>query len=295
MNKIREMLPHLPALAAFVQTGQVTAAADVLGLPQPQISRSISRLEQLTGLELKSRQGRGVTPTRAAIELGSVTSQFLQQLTETLGGLASELHGTVSLSFQHSLGESLIPHLVKTFLEAHPSVGFTLTQGSRDECTAAVESGRSDIAFVAGVPDSLIFRSTVLYTEELVLAVPHDHELANHPEVTSGDIAGQDFIALRHGLGLRRTTDSLLGSWGIAPHVTFEGQEIGTVLGLVAAGLGIAIVPRRRYAHAVTLVPFTHKDALRQIIMATAKERLISAQSALFAEHAGSTAARIAG
>lgn len=284
MSDLSDLLPHLRVLAAFSETGQVTSTAELLGVPQPQVSRSLARVEDLTGLTLRQRDGRTVTPSRAALELGATAAKVLEQLEVTLRDLKNELRGHVSIAFQHSLGETLVPAAIRNYLLEQPGVDFGLVQGSRNDCISALESGRVDVAFIAVNPDSLTLNTTHIYTEELVLAVPEGHPLAERTEVTSGDLTHESLIAMKHGLGLRSTVDSLLEHWGIAPQVAFEGQEISTLLGLVAANLGVAIVPRRNYSLPVTLIPFKNRDATRAIVMITARGRALSLPARLFVE-----------
>jgi DNA-binding transcriptional LysR family regulator len=284
MDNLQALLPHLPILAAFAEMGQVTGAAEILAVPQPQVSRSLARAEEITGLTLKQRHGREVRPTKDAIRLGEAAKATLTNLENTLNDLRSEVRGSVRLAFQHSLGEHVVPQAISAFVPEHPQVDFTLTQGSRSECLEALEAGKVDAAFIAIIPDSMRLESQILMQEQLVLAVPNSHPLAAKSTIHSDDIADQDLIATRHGLGLRRTTDALLRHWGISPRVTFEGQEISTVLGLVAAGLGITIVPSRAYRHEVTLIPFAHKDAVRDLVLVTSAERTLTTAAARFVE-----------
>ncbi|WP_051196447.1 LysR family transcriptional regulator [Jonesia quinghaiensis] len=284
MDSVARLLPHLPVLAAFADTGQVTAASDVLGVPQPQVSRSLAAAEAITGIGLRHREGRTVTPTRAARELGDAANTALRLLGDALAGLDSALRGRISIAFQHSLGEALVPSYIRDFTHAYPAVEFALTQGSRAECLAALDAGRADVAFIAVVPDALAHASKQVAVEELVLAVPRTHHLVGRDDVTSGDLASEHLIALRHGLGLRSTIDALLDRWGVSPRVAFEGQEISTVLGLVGAGLGVAIVPRRTYAHDVVLLPFRHRDASRPILLVTARHRAVGLAPQMFVD-----------
>ncbi len=284
MYDLQALLPHLPILATFAEMGQVTGTAEVLAIPQPQVSRSLARAEEITGLRLKQRHGREVRPTRDAITLGNAAKAALTDLENTLGTLRAEVRGSVRLAFQHSLGEHVVPQAISAFVPEHPHIDFTLTQGSRGECLDALEAGKVDAAFIAIIPDSMRLESHVLMQEQLVLAVPSQHALAAKPVIHSSDIADQDLIATRHGLGLRRTTDALLHRWGINPQVTFEGQEISTVLGLVAAGLGVAIVPSRAYHHDVKLIPFTHDDAVRDLVLVTLAERTLTTAAARFVD-----------
>lgn len=289
MDRAHRLLPDLPVLAAFAETGQVTATADVLRMPQPQVSRSLARMEGIVGVALRERDGRHVRPSRAARELGAAAAKALDQVGAALTAVTQDVSGDVSIVFQHSLGESFIPRLVRSLTAAYPSVTFTLIQGSRPECLAALDAGRADVGFVAIPPDPVTYSHTHIATEELVLAVSRTHPLASHTTVTSGDLNGEPLILLRHGMGLRTTIDTLLASWGVHATVAFEGQEITTLVGLVGAGLGITIVPRRTYPDDVTLIPFRHDDATRPLVMVTARHRAATRASQLLTDHVHTT------
>lgn len=273
----REILPYLPVIATFSEMESVTGAAEILGIPQPQVSRTLARVEAITGLLLRHREGRTVTPTRDAHTLGKAAREALVQLSNTLNKLVAdgEIRGEVRLAFQHSLGESVVPHAISSFVSTHKSVSFTLFQGSRTECLQSVSAGRADVAFIAVMPDSIGFTATVIQRERLALAVPEHHALARKHTVRPQDFAQQEIIALKHGLGLRKSTDALLRRWGIAPTVTFEGQEISTVLGLVAAGLGVAIVPERAARPGISIVPIDDKASQRDLVLVTDAERAL--------------------
>lgn len=254
----------------------VTGTAEILGLPQPQVSRSLSKAEQITGLTLRQREGRLVTPTRDAHTLGAAAQQALTIISNTLNVLEGEVRGSIRLAFQHSLGEEIVPHAISSFVAQHPAVGFSLFQGSRAECLHAVESGRADAAFIAVVPDSIGFTATMIQREELALAVPENHRLAAHKTLNPQDLNGEHLVAMKHGLGLRKSVDALIRGWGIATEIAFEGQEISTVLGLVAKGLGVAIVPARSKRDGVTMIPFDDKKATRDLVLVADAERVLS-------------------
>lgn len=282
MDDARGILPHLPVLSAFAEMESVTGAADILGMPQPQVSRTLSKIEESTGLVLRQRDGRSVIPTKAALELGRAAQSTLTALNNSLATLRGGIRGQVRLAFQHSLGEDLVPRAISDFVPDHPGVEFSLTQGSRDDCLNALESGRADVAFVAVIPDSLAVTATLIKQEELALAVPLHHSLAGRDSVGPEDIRTEPLIAPRRGLGLRRTTDAILDRWQIRPRIAFEGQEVSTVLGLVAAGLGVAIVPIRRHREDIALVRFTQRDAFRDLVLVTQNNRTLSTAAEAF-------------
>jgi DNA-binding transcriptional LysR family regulator len=120
-------------------------------------------------------------------------------------------------------------------------VTFRLTQGSSEHIEEAVSGGQADMAITSPRPEDLAWHP--LSTERLRLAVPADHRIAGRTEVDLAEVAAEPFIVMRHGYGLRSITEGLFRAAGVRPEIAFEGEEATTLRGLVAAGLGVAVVP----------------------------------------------------
>jgi DNA-binding transcriptional LysR family regulator len=115
-----------------------------------------------------------------------------------------------------------------------------------------------------------------LHREQLCLAVPADHPLAERRDVALAEAGDGPFVTLRAPIGLRRLTDELCARAGITPRIAFESTEIGTLEGLVAAGLGVAVVPVPRPHRAepgVAYLPITDAAAHRVIGLVWLRER----------------------
>jgi DNA-binding transcriptional LysR family regulator len=229
---------------AVAATGNVTRAADELRISQPGLSRAIARLERELRAPLFDREGRTLRLNR----YGEIFRDHAERLVATeaaarraLAQAADPDHGEVSLAFLHTQGTVLVPELLRRYRSAHPHVGFRLTQGSSERIREAVAGGHADMAITSPRPEGLAWHP--LSTERLRLAVPAGHPIAERAEVDLADVATEPFILMREGYGLRSITGELFRAAGIRPEIAFEGEEAGTLRGLVAAGLGVAVVP----------------------------------------------------
>lgn len=247
------LAPALALLAAVGETGHVTRAAELLGIPQPTASRRLAALSDLVGAPLLLPSGRGVRLTRAGRTMAAASARALG----TLAGAAREVReeidpgsGRIVLGFLHLLGRTLVPSLIRTFRERNPGVRFVLAQGSRQDMLRMLREGEIDLVFVAPMPlEDPDLAGRPLAEQELVLSVPPSHRFATRARVRAEELAGEELVTLEHGYGLRQITDDLCAAAGFEPRIAFEGQESETVRGLVAAGLGVAILPREPGLH----------------------------------------------
>lgn len=229
---------------AVAESGNVTNAAADLRISQPGLSRAIARLERELGARLFDREGR----TLRLSVYGEIFRAHAERLAaaedaarRALAEAADPERGEVSLAFLHTQGVALVPELLRDHRSRHPRVTFRLSQGSAEQIEAAVADGRADLAITSPRPDGLAWHPLV--TERLRLAVPADHRLADRASVRLADAAGEPFIVMRPGYGLRSITEELFRREDVRPRIAFEGEEAATLRGLVAAGLGVAVVP----------------------------------------------------
>jgi len=243
-----QLAPHLRLLTALRTTGNVTRAAELLGVPQPTVSRRIAALADALGAPLTVPDGRGIRLTRAAELLAEAAERGLAAVDTGVRLAREEVapeSGHVVLGFLHLLGRSLVPSLLRGYRAQYPKVRFTLVQGSRQDMLDRLAGGELDLALLAPLPSeapSLV--SAGLAEEEILLSVPTGHRLAGRRQVRMTELAEEEFVLLEPGYGVRTLTDELCAAAGFTPRIAFEGQESDTVRGLVAAGLGVALLPR---------------------------------------------------
>jgi DNA-binding transcriptional LysR family regulator len=243
------LAPQLRQFVTVAREEHLTRAADLLGISQPTLSRSIARLEAELGLPLFSRPGRAIRLTRHGRLLLDGAERALESLHTQLQVLADEVNaerGRVALAFLHTLGVEAVPRMLRDFRAAHPGVRFALTQDSAGVMLARLRAGEVDLCLTAPLPDEPGVTARALDEQRIDLFVPAGHPLARAGGIRLAEAAGEDFICMAPGHGLRTITDDLFRSAGFTPRIAFEGEQVGTVRGLVAAGLGVALLPAPR-------------------------------------------------
>lgn len=250
-NETEALAPRLALLVALAQERNVTRAAARLGIPQPTVSRWLAALGTELGTPVVQRDGRGIRLTRAGEYLADAADEALAVLSRGYRRALAEAdpeQGEVVLAFLHTMGELRIPALLRGFRADHPRVRFTLLQGAKEEVLGHLRSGSVDLALTSPLPPAPEFDAVELDQQELVVTVPAGHRLANRSWIRVGELAEEQFVGTKTGFGLRQLTDELCASAGFTPSYAFEGDEVDTLRGLVAAGLGVAILPTAEWA-----------------------------------------------
>lgn len=240
-------LEDVRGVVAVADHGLVGAAADSLGLSQPALTRRVQRIEADIGASLFQRSGR-------RLRLNSRGRVFIEQARRMLTAetaardavarLMDPERGTVRLDFMHSLGTWMVPELLKAYRAEHPHVDIRLHQGAARVLVDRVLAGESDLALVGPRPDTdPAVGWHQLKLQRLGLAVPEGHWAAGRDDVRLEDFADEPFIGMLPGYGTRMLLDDLAAHAGFSPRLVFESMELTTVAGLVAAGLGSALLP----------------------------------------------------
>ncbi|GAB3462345.1 LysR family transcriptional regulator [Kineococcus endophyticus] len=233
-------------LAAVGETRHVTRAAEVLGLQQPTVSRALARVQRAVGVPLVVPDGRGIRLTAAGRALADVAGRALAELDRGVRTVRDDDAvdtGRVSLGFLHTLGAAAVPGLVRAFRQEHPGVRFQLHQGAAGGVLDQLTAGEVDLVLTSPVPDRPGLRSDPLVEQPLVVGFPEDHPLAVAGPVDLAAVADEEFVLFEPGYGLREAAEVLFAHHGVVPRVAFEGQDSHTLRGLVAAGLGVALLP----------------------------------------------------
>jgi DNA-binding transcriptional LysR family regulator len=240
-------LQQLNYFRVAARTEHVTQAAEQLGITQPALSRAIGRLERDLGVALFEHRGRSVRLNRYGRALLRYVERALIALEEgrrEVADLADRQAGIIAFGFAHALGTGVVPDLVAGFRQEHPLARFRLLQNASHIILSELEAGDVDLALVSPVPPaSERIEAVELASEELFLVVPQDHRLAKRRSVRLAELRDDTFVCLREGYGLRALTDHFCDRAGFVPKIAFEGEEIATLRGLVAVGLGVAIIP----------------------------------------------------
>ncbi|TLQ44122.1 LysR family transcriptional regulator [Streptomyces marianii] len=240
------LAPRLAYFAGVARQEHVTRAAQELGVPQSTLSRAMVRLEQDLGVTLFTRKGRTVSLTPAGRDfLVSVERALgeVERAAESVRADADPSGGKVAFGFLHTMGSETVPELIRAFRVDHPRIRFTLVQNYGEAMIERLRAGELDLCLTSPVPDAPDLVARRLDEQRLRLVVPDDHRLATRKRVRLAEAADETFVTLEPGYGLRRITDALCAEAGFSPRVAFEGEEAETLRGLVAAGLGVALLP----------------------------------------------------
>jgi len=290
------MQMEIEVLRWFAQVADgmtVTEVAEIDRVSQPGVSRALARLDREMGTPLLQRSGRLLRPTRAGSVFKRHVDAMLHSLDDgyaAINELVDPETGTVTLTFQLSLGTWLVPGLISRFRETHPRVQFGLSESEDVLGSSLLSAGRTDLEFTASRPTDPDLHWQPLFSQPLVLAVPPGHHLAGHQEVSLSDAAEADFVMLRPSWTLRTLTDELCAAAGFEPRVAFEGDDLAVVRGFVAAGLGVAVVPGTdaeaagSRVHGEQLIRLTDDDAHRDVGVAWSESRRLLPSAELFKE-----------
>jgi DNA-binding transcriptional LysR family regulator len=295
------LVPRLRQFAVVAREEHLTRAAELLGVPQPTLSRSIARLEAELGLPLFTRPGRSIRLTRHGRALLDAAERAVAVLAGPLESLASETDpatGRVALGFLHTLGGETVPRLLKDFRARHPLVRFALVQDSAHELLAGLRDGEIDLCLTSPLPQAPDTATGRLYEQRIDLFVPVSHRLAarHRDGMPLAEAADEDFIAMEPGYGLRAITDDLCRAAGFEPRITFEGEEVDTARGLVGAGLGVSLLPATASSladPAVAAVRITTPKAARTVGIAWPADRPLTPPATAFRDFALTYAGRL--
>jgi DNA-binding transcriptional LysR family regulator len=222
-------------------------AAEELGISQPALSRSILRLEEEFGVQLFDRSGRSVRLNASGrLLLRRVERAFaeLEDAQRDLADRAAEGGRAMVLGFLATMGARLIPELIRGFREEHPDAQFRLLQGPYPFLRDRLIAGEIDLCISAPSFAEADLEWQPLYEEELTVVVPAAHALAGKKEIDLIEIAKEPIIAMKSTYGLRQSLEELCREAGFQPQISFEAEEVSTLLGLVGAGFGVTLTPR---------------------------------------------------
>jgi DNA-binding transcriptional LysR family regulator len=242
-------LRHLAALQAIADEGSFGRAALRLGYTQSAVSQQIAMLERIVGERLLERPGgpRPVSLTEAGrllLRHAEAIVARLEAAQADLAALSAGEAGSLRVGTYQSVGQRILPKLLRRFARAWPKVELRLTENTDNELVAMIERGDLDLAFADFRLWEGPFEWVDLLQDSHVLLVQAGSPLASRGKApTLSEIAEQPLIGSRQC----RSSDLLeshLRAGGVALEFVFRSDDNGTVQGMVSAGLGVAVVPR---------------------------------------------------
>jgi DNA-binding transcriptional LysR family regulator len=283
---------RLRVLKEVAYRGSFSAAAEALDYTQSAISQQIAALESETGMQLLERHPRGVTLTAAGQTLVGHAEGILARLdaAETaLSAIAGLRGGRLRMASFPTAGATLMPLAIAIFRERHPEVELTLAEGEPEEIAPRLRAAELDLALLfefAG--EQAVGEETTrleLLADPMHLALPREHRLASRRELRLADLAGEAWIQTSRESPCARHVVRSCHAAGFEPNVSFESDDYQTVQGLVAAGVGVALIPELALSGArgdVVIRSLSPAPPVRQVIAAApAGARLVPAATAM--------------
>src|SRR5947209_810734 len=273
-------LGRVRVLSEVVSRGSFSAAAEALDYTQAAVSQAVARLEAETGAALLVRDRRGVRPTAAGAALIRHAKAIFAQIDAAEAELASILGargGPLRVASFPSAGATLMPLAIANFRARHPEVSLTLAEGEPEEIAPRLRAGEFDLALLFEFPGVRERPGAGLRTKQLLIdpmhvVLPAEHPLAGKPALTLADLSDQDWVQTSASSPCARHVVRSCLAAGFEPKVTFESDDYDTVQGLVAAGVGVALIPRLALSHVhpgIVVRALAPQSPARRVVTAT--------------------------
>lgn len=273
-------LRHLRYFIAVAEELHFGHAAARLNISQPPLSQQIQILEQQIGARLFARTNRSVSLTEAGRQFLADSRQILSQVDDAAARAARLHHGetgelrigfTSSAPFIKAVSDTL-----STFRRRYPDVHIQTRETNTREQIVPLNEGALDLGLMRNtqLPDTLAWERVL--REPLLAMVPRDHPLASQPRVSLRELAREPFVFFdpHVGTGLYDDILGLMRRYDLTPAITKEVGEAMTIIGLVAAGLGVSILPasfRRVQLLEMCWLPIEEQDAVSEMWLVWSK------------------------
>jgi DNA-binding transcriptional LysR family regulator len=282
---------RLLILREVVRRGSFSAAAQELSYTQSAVSQQIAALEAETGMTLLVRRPRGVSLTAAGQTLMVHTESVLSDLDAAeaaLAAIAGLRGGRLRMASFPTAGATLMPLAIATFSERYPDVELTLAEGEPEQVAPHLRAGELDLALLFEFEQSSLtdgITRVELLEDPLYLALPREHRLAERKRLRLEDLRGEAWVQTSSSSPCARQVVRSCHAAGFEPNVSFESDDYQTVQGLVAAGVGVALIPELALTVVrddIAIRALSPHSPVRQVIAATASgARLLPAAPAM--------------
>jgi DNA-binding transcriptional LysR family regulator len=262
--------------------GSFSAAAAELSYTQSAVSQAVTALEAELGVALLERDRRGARPTNAGAALVVHADGILARLDAAeaeVAAIAGVRGGQLTTASFPTAGATIVPLAVAMFRDAHPEVALTLAEGEPEEIAPRLRAGEFDLALLFEFEGASEGLGTGLHRIELLedpmyLALPDDHPLADAPRIRLQDLSAESWVQTSAASPCARHVVRSCHAAGFEPTVSFETDDYQTVQGLVAAGVGVALIPQLALSTVrddITIRALHPRAPVRTVLAATAR------------------------
>jgi DNA-binding transcriptional LysR family regulator len=285
---------RLKILKEVAYRGSLSSAAEALSYSQSAISQQIAALEAETQMALLERHPRGVSLTAAGQTLVGHAEGILARLETAeaaLSAIAGLRGGRLRMASFPTAGSTLMPLAIANFRAAYPHVELTLAEGEPEEIAPRLRAGELDLAllfeFDGEQPLPGDGARSPLLEDPMYLALPREHPLAGKARLRLSELHGEEWVQTSSSSACARHVVRCCHAAGFEPRVSFESDDYQTVQGLVAAGVGVALIPQLALSAVredIAVRSLSPSPPVRRVVAATPDgARLVPAAPAMLA------------
>jgi len=253
-------LRQIRSFLSIAETLHFGRTAELIHLSQPALSLQIRALEEEVGVRLLERNRRKTTLTAAGVAFRDEAAHALSHLDQAIRRAKLAANGKLGLlriGFISTAGSEIVPDIFRQFKELNPEVEFSLRAITTADQVQMLETGSLDIGFLRlPIGEHPALDVVTVHRERFVLVVPASHKLAKRKKVRLSDVSDQEFVmyARTYAPGFHDLIFGILRDAGIVPNVSQTAAEISTVISLVVAHMGIALLPASAVKHSAAPV-----------------------------------------
>ncbi|MGA9875335.1 MAG: LysR substrate-binding domain-containing protein [Solirubrobacteraceae bacterium] len=277
---------RLRVLVEVANRGSFSAAAEELSYTQSAVSQQVATLEAETGMTLLERHARGVRVTpagRALVEHAEGILARLEAAEAELSAIAGLRAGKLRMASFPTAGATLMPLAIATFRSVYPEIELTLAEGEPEEIAPRLRAGEFDLAllFEFDEPEAGMesLARVELLQDPMYLALPREHPLATKGGLRLAELRGEAWVQTSRQSPCARHVVRSCHAAGFEPNVTFESDDYQTVQGLVAAGVGVALIPELALSvvrEDIVIRTLSPRSPTRQVIAAAPADARLS-------------------
>ena len=284
---------QLRYFVAVAEEGNFSHAAEREHVSQPSLSQQIQKLEAELNQQLFDRLPRSVVLTEAGRCLLEYARKILTEIADArrcVDALEHDVAGRLSVGAIPSIALYILPRLIVGFQHRYPNVTFEMFEDTTDKLAQKLEDGTLDVALTSTCDETPSLARHSLGREPLLMLLPKNHRLAHKKSIKWSDLASEKFLLLHEVHCLSIQIRQLLAANHVKPELILQGAQLATIARMVAAGLGVTVVPQMmvgtEFASGCAAVPFARPVPTRELTLLRNPLRFESKAAAAFREEA---------
>jgi LysR family hydrogen peroxide-inducible transcriptional activator len=237
---------QLRYVCAIAETGSFSRAAERCQVAQPSLSQQVLKLEEDLGAKLFDRLGRGVRLTEAGRAFLPHARSILSQMESARSSVVdkcADVRGSVAVGVIPTIAPYLMPRYTKAFAKKYPEANLRIVEETTPILVESLRDLSIDFAILALPLRHKDLELVPLCTEPLFAVLPTDHPRAAAESLALKDLRGESFVMLRDGHCFRDLSIAACTHARVTPRIAFESGQFSSLFGMVAAGVGISLVP----------------------------------------------------